>query len=58
MFEERTLYKNYSSKGSSIKEIMNRMTQREGWVEKYKENGSCKSLLIDANIIEGGEDDG
>ena len=57
MFEEKTLYKNYASKGTGRKNIIDRMEQREGWVSKYKENGSCEKLLIEANILEGGEDE-
>lgn len=51
MFEQKTLYKNYSAKGASQKDIIARMQQRESWVEKYKDNGSCKQLLIDARIL-------
>lgn len=51
MFEEKTLYKNYSAKGSSSADIRSRHDQRKNWIKKYKKDGSCKQLLIDAGIL-------
>lgn len=52
MYENKTLYKDYSATGSSQKDIIARMVQRAGWRDKYKENGSCRQLMIDSNILE------
>ena len=57
MFEELTLYKNYSAKGTGTKNIIARMEQREKWLLKHKENGSCEKLLVEANIIDGDDDE-
>lgn len=52
MFENKTLYKNYTQTSSGTKSIIARMMQREKWLRMYKENGSCEQLLIDAGILE------
>lgn len=52
MYEPETIYKNYANKGSGSSDIIERKKQRMRWVIKFNENGSCKQLLIDANILE------
>lgn len=52
MYENKTLYKNYTAKGSNTSDILSRMEQRKLWLKKFKENGSCEQLLIDAGVLE------